>query len=174
MAPSGQGFGLLDIGAIFLVVFALMYAGVQLSKGDLLPADTTTPAEEAVRAEMWTAIDERREARGLDRMPSDRFVRGVAEDTTESLAAASERTDTTEATPRLTNHRLFCSQVPVSVSAENRSTRAVAADLVTALDDSPRRSVLYRPSSRFRTGIGVALLGDSAVAVVRSCEQVDT
>lgn len=173
MGAQRQGFGLLTIGTIFVVVFTLMYGGVELSKGELLPADTTNQTEEDTRAAMWTEINERRADRGLESMPSDRFVRGIAQDTTDTLVSNSSSNGSEPTERPLTNTRLFCTQVPVSVQRSN-DTAATGVALVDALDELPERSTLYRPSAQFRSGIGVAIDDGRVYAVFRSCEQVDT
>lgn len=173
MAHPRQGFGFLTIGAIFFVVFSLMYGGVQLSKGELLPADTTTEAEDDLRAAMWDEIDDRREARDLDSMPSDRFVRGIAQDTTDTFVGERAANGSTEQ-PRLSNTRLFCTQILVDAPYSADSPDRTAALLVDQVGSAGEGEVLNRPPSQFRTGIGIAVEDGTAYAVVRSCEQVDT
>lgn len=173
MVAQREGVGLLTIGTIFVVVFTLMYGGVELSQGELLPADTTNQTEEDTRGAMWTEINERRADRGFEPMPSDRFVRGIAQDTTDTLVADTSSNGTERTERPLTNTRLFCTQVPVSVQRSN-DTAATAVALVDELDDSAERSALYRPSAQFRSGIGVAIDDGRVYAVFRSCEQVDT
>ena len=174
MAHPRQGFGFLTIGAIFFVVFSLMYGGVQLSKGELLPADTTTEAEDDLRAAMWDEIDDRRDARDLKAMPSDRFVRGIAQDTADTFVAEQAATETDDEQPRLSNTRLFCTQVLVEAPYSADSPDRTAALLVDQVGSAGEGEVLYRPPSQFRTGIGIAVEDGTAYAVVRSCEQVDT
>lgn len=174
MAAPRQGFGFLTIGAIFFVVFSLMYGGVQLSKGELLPADTTTDAEDDLRVATLDAINDRRDARDLDPIPGDRFVRGIAQDTTDTYVADLAANGTGDGEPRLSNTRLFCTQVPVNAPYSANSTAETATALVDAVESSGEGAVLYRPTSQFRTGIGVAVEDGTAYAVVRSCEQVDT
>jgi hypothetical protein len=159
----------LTIAAIFVVVFASIYGGVQLSKGELLPADTTTAAEDDLRDAVWEELNDRREARGIDPMPRDRFVRGTAQDTTDTLATEW----TADGEPTLTNHRLFCTQVPArtTVEAPADETAVAVADALVAADET---ETLFRPSGRFRAGMGIARENGTVYAVYRSCEQVDT
>ena len=169
---AGRGqLSVLTIAAIFVVVFASIYGGVQLSKGELLPADTTTPAEDSLRDAVWEELNDRREARGVEPMPRDRFVRGTAQDTTDTLAAEWEA----DAEPTLTNHRLFCTQVPVQTTVDaSASTDETAAPVVDALVAADETEALFRPPSQFRAGMGIAREGGTIYAVYRTCEQVDT
>lgn len=169
---AGRGqLSLLTIAAIFVVVFASMYGGVQLSKGQLLPDDTTTDAEDRLRDAVWEELDDRREARGIDPMPRDRFVRGTAQDTTDTLVAEWGPAEQ----PPLTNHRLFCTQVPVRTTLDGeQSTDEVAATVAAALVAADETDALFRPPGQFRAGMGIAHENGTVYAVYRSCEQVDT
>jgi hypothetical protein len=175
MSARGGGLTPLSIGAVFVVVLALMYGGVQFSKGELLPADTTDETEDALRDAVWTELDERRAARGLDPMPRDRFMRGIAQDTTDTLAAERAETAgwTDGSSPPLVNTRLFCTQVPVRVEVDGseHDPSALVADALVAADDN---GVAFRAPDRFRAGMGIAVHEGTVYAVYRSCEQVDT
>jgi hypothetical protein len=168
----GRGqLSLLTIAAIFVVVFAFMYGGVQFSKGELLPADTTTDAEDRLRDAVWEELDERRTAQGLDPMPRDRFMRGTAQDTTDTLAAEWEA----DGEPTLTNHRLFCTQVPARTTPDPSATTDETAEAVAAaLVAADETDAVFRPSGQFRAGMGIARANGTVYAVYRSCEQVDT
>lgn len=168
----GRGqLSLQTIAAIFVVVFASIYGGVQLSKGELLPPDTTTDEEDRLRDAIWGELNDRREARGIEPMPRDRFMRGTAQDTTETLAAEWG----VDEEPTLTNNRLFCTQVPVrttvDASASRDETAAAVADALVTADET---ETLFRPSGQFRAGMGIARENGTVYAVYRSCEQVDT
>ena len=180
--PSHTGkLDLIDIGAIFVVVFVAISGFVQFSEGELLPPDTTDEREERLRTAVWQELDDRRVARGLDPMPRDRFTRGIAQDTTDALLAdwpagnASGFPGRPNAT--LPNHRLFCAQLPVRVPVGNVSTPpseatvTAVADAIAAADEDDTR---FRPATRFRAGMGIAVRNDTVYAVYRSCEQVDT
>jgi hypothetical protein len=171
----------LDIGAIFVVVFAAIFGFVQFSEGELLPPDTTDEREDRLRTAVWAELDERRDAQGLDPMPRDRFTRGIAQDTTDTLLDDWPEGDTSGFPGRpnatLPNHRLFCTQLPVRVAAGNVSTPpseatvTAVADAIAAADED---DVRFRPSTRFRAGMGIAVRDGTVYAVYRSCEQVDT
>jgi hypothetical protein len=178
MGRAGQ-LDLLTITAIFVVVFALMYGGAQFSEGRLLPEDTTTEAEDDLRSAVWADIDERRDARGLDPMPRDAHVRGIAQDTTDTLVAELSANDppSTLANATLSNTVLFCTQVPVSVPVENATaapTNATAEQVADALVAADDHDVLFRPPSAYRAAMGIAVEKGHIYAVYRSCEQVDT
>lgn len=167
----------LTIAAVFIVVFAGIYAGAEFRDGELLPADTTTAAEDELRTAVWTELDDRRAARGLDPMPRDRFVRGIAQDTTEAVVARRPAAGTspgaTVDVAGLPNQRLFCSRVVTAVPAANASAGTAAA-VADALDAADGNGVLYRSPARFRAGMGIAVHDGTAYAVYRSCERVDT
>lgn len=161
----------LTIATIFVVVFAFIYGGVQLSNGELLPDDTTTDAEDRLRDAVWEELNERRAARGLAPMPNDRFVRGTAQDTTDTLAAEWGPGEE----PTLTNHRLFCTQVPARVdTASSAPTDEAAVAVADALVAADRTETLSRPPGQFRAGMGIARQNGTVYVVYRSCEQVDT
>lgn len=178
MATGGR-LDALTIAAVFVVVFAGMYAGVELREGELLPPDTTTAEEDRLRTAVWGELDERRAARGLAPMPRDRFVRGVAQDTVEAVVARDPGgTGTPGATvdvAGLPNGRLFCSRTVVAVPAANgTATPGTAAAVADALAAAEGSEAIYRSPARFRAGMGIAVHGETVYAVYRSCEQVDT
>lgn len=158
----------LTIAAIFVVVFAFIYGGVQFSKGELLPADTTTAAEDRLHDAVWAELNSRRVAGDLDPIAEDRFMRGTAQDTTDTLAA-----DWSDGEPTLTNNRLFCTQVPARTTLEPSTStdEAAVADALVAAD---RTGALFRPPGQFRAGLGIAREEATVYVVYRSCEQVDT
>lgn len=180
MAARGGDLDLLTIVAIFVVVFGLFVGWIQFSEGELLPQDTTTATEDRLREYVWHELNERRQADGEGRMPSNPSARGIAQDTAEEVPewfadadnGSSPATDT-----RLPNQRPFCTQIPVRVPVANASvepTNATAAAVVDALLASEHRNVLFRPATRFRAGIGVKLVDGAVYVVYRSCEQADT
>lgn len=177
---SGGRLDALTIAAVFLVVFGGMYAGVQFRDGELLPGDTTTPAEDRLRSDVWAELDERRATRGLDPMPRDRFVRGVAQDTTEAAvarhpSAGAGTSGATLDTAGLPNGRLFCTRVVVTVPVGNATASPrTAAAVADALEAADGNGVLYRPPARFHAGMGIAVHDGAVYATYRSCEQVDT
>lgn len=167
----------LAVGVIFFLVFALMYNGLPLSLAEFAPRDTTTDAEDRLADAVWAELNDRRTASGLSTMPSDRFAGGVAQDTTDALAAAAGPGDPGAAVRNvsLTNHRLECTQIPVGVTRDpEASTAETAARIADAFAATDRQPVFDRPKTRFRAGLGVAVEGDRAFAVYRSCEHVDT
>jgi hypothetical protein len=171
MGAGRAQLSLLTIATIFVVVFAFIYGGVQYANGELLPPDTTTEAEYSLRDAVWEELNDRREARGLAPMPHDRFVRGTAQDTTDTLAA--EWAPGTE--PTLTNHRLFCTQVPARVDlAISTPTDEAAVAVADGLAAADRTETLSRPPAQFRAGMGIARENGTVYVVYRSCEQVDT
>jgi hypothetical protein len=180
MAAQKGEIDLLTIAAIFVVVFGLFVGGIQFSEGELLPADTTSRTEDQLRERIWTELNERRAAEGVGRMPPNPSARGIAQDTTNELApgwfgGAENETDPSADT-RLPNDRPFCTQIPVRVAVANASaepTNATATAVVDALVATEHRNVLFRPSSRFRAGIGIELSDGSLYVVYRSCEQAD-
>jgi len=179
MASQRGGLSPLTIGAIFLVVFALLQGGVQFSNGELLPADTTSDREDSLRDVTWNELNEKRAARDLAPMHRDRFVRGIAQDTTDTIAdrASAERPaeDPIGDDRSIPNHRLVCTQVPAAVHVENgTATGDTAAAIADAIETADETNALFRSRSQFRTGIGIAIESDTVYAVFRSCEQVDT
>jgi len=181
MAARSGRLDVIDIGAIFVVVFAAMFGVVQFSEGELLPADTTGEREERLRTAVWQELDERRAAQGRDPMPRDRFTRGIAQDTTDALIEDWPEGELGGFPGRpnatLPNHRLFCTQLPVRVPVGNVSTPpseatvTAVADAIAAADSD---DVRFRPATRFRAGMGIAVRDGDVYAVYRSCEQVDT
>lgn len=177
MAGHGGKLSLLTIAAIFLVVFGLIQGGAQLAEGELLPEKTTTESEDTLRDAIWAELNERREAREERPMPHDRFVRGLAQDTTDSLVAelADGPDDRRIGDVALTNTRLFCTQVPVSVPLnEGRATAETATRVGDALEAAAGPVVFSRSPAQFRAGMGIAVRDDVVYVVYRSCEQVDT
>jgi len=172
----------LTIGAIFVVVFGLLYGGVQFSEGELLPADTTNETEEALRNAVWNELNDRREAQSIDRMPRNKYQRGIAQDTADTLArqwtsGEGDGVDLGEADGRLPNQRPFCTQVAVRVPPDNVTVRPVDDAAVTVADTlqtADEHGVLRRSSSNFRTAMGLTVHDGAVFAVYRSCEQADT
>jgi hypothetical protein len=181
MASHAGQLDLIDIGAIFVVVFLAIAGVVQFSEGELLPPDTTDEREDRLRAAVWQELDERRITQERDPMPRDRFIRGIAQDTTDTLLEDWPDGDTSGFPGRpnatLPNHRLFCTQLPVRVRVGNVSsppseaTVTAVADAIAAADED---DVRFRPATRFRAGMGIAVRDGIVYVVYRSCEQVDT
>lgn len=164
------------VGVIFFLVFAIMYNGVPLSLAEFAPRDTTTDEEDRLADAVWADLNEHRTAGGADPMPADRFTAAVAQDTTDDLATSvgggAPATAVRNAT--LANRRLECTQVAVGVTLDGASTAEAASHLADAFAATDRGPVFDRPTTRFRAGLGVAVEGDRAFAVYRSCERVDT
>lgn len=168
----------LTIGAIFVVVLTLMYGGIQFSEGELLPPDTTNATEDRLRGAIWTELNERRSAAGVDSLPHNRFARGIAQDTADTLVQQGGLNATDDT--RLPNHRPFCTQIParVEVSAlpgddlttDVNGSASIVADALVA----EQRAPLFRPRGRFRAGLGIAVHDGAVTVVYRSCEQADT
>lgn len=174
MVARGGQLSLLTIGAIFLVVFGLIQGGAQLAEGELLPETTTTESEERLRAAVWDELNERRAAAGHAPMPRDRFVRGIAQGTTDDLVAALAADDgnRTVGEVPLSNSRLHCTQVPVAVP--HGEVNGTAAAVATALEAAAGPVVLSRSPALFDAGMGIHVREDVVYVVYRSCEQVDT
>lgn len=172
----------LTIGAIFVVVFGLLYGGIQFTDGELLPADTTNETEDELRTAVWNELNDRREARGIDRMPRNDYQRGIAQDTADTLArqwTPGEATgvDLGAADGRLPNERPFCTQLAVRVPPANVTVTPVEEGAVTVADTLQtvdEYGVLRRSTSNFRTGMAVTVNDGAVFAVYRSCEQADT
>lgn len=173
MGTSSGRLDPLTIGAIFVVVLGSMYAAVLFSEGELFPPDTTDGAEDALRDATWAELNDRRAAEGLDRLPQDRYERGLAQDTVETLVA-EHGANATNRPPdeRLPNAQIVCTQLPASApvsGADRNVTAAALADELMAAGDS----VLLRPSARFSAALGIVIDDDTAYVVYRSCEQAD-
>jgi hypothetical protein len=66
MARSGGGLDALTVAAIFVVVFAAMWAGTAYTRGELVDRDPPDARERRVGAALWDAIVDRRTTWGLD------------------------------------------------------------------------------------------------------------
>lgn len=193
MARRSGALDSLDIAALFIVVFALMYGGVQLSKGELLPEDRNDPREEQLRFALWSAINEDRAERGnvqLDPNKTDTSNAHGVQDVAERLAAvdyfdnATEGSPSTATTsrPNVLSGTVLCSQVPAKTTvtdpAWNDTDRdervpndvadGVARRLATLLLEGDGASVLYREDN-YSNRIGLEIDGSEVYVVYRSC-----
>jgi hypothetical protein len=182
----------LTIAAIFVVVFAAMWGGVQHSRGDLLPAERIEADERQVREALWTGVVEWRADRGLGPPRRVSETTASAQSSAASLATGSRPSDAPnadtsasgtgppEAGPHLTGSNR-CSSLLIRRTVDhpgwsddpgsrlNAATAdEIAADLLAALVAADDAALLERAGT-FRTGLGVAARGDEFVVVYRSC-----
>lgn len=186
MARRRGGLSLLAILAIFVVVLGLMYGGVRLANGELLPGEPADAREDALRSAIRERIDDLRAARGLAPAANDRFQRGIAQDTATAIASSSYFDAPTAAGVAagdggLPNARPFCTQLPAKLTLSdasgapaNRSTNATAAAVVDLFADAKGRTALFRPAGQFRTALGVVIEDGAVHVVYRSCPKMDT
>jgi len=172
----GQGrIGLFTIASIFVVVFALMYGGVQYANGELLPDRTLSDEEHRIKAALWGEIDELRT--DADRPAAirsgyhDVAAQGTAiqlanADRAEAFAGGISGPGADSAIP---NGGPFCSQMAVAVSDETGSSDRIADQALrnfTTIDGG--REVLLRGDG-YVNGIGVVRSGADVYVVYRSC-----
>jgi hypothetical protein len=187
MATHRGGLSGLAIGAIFVVVFATMWGGVQYARGDLLDHEPPTELETQLRADVWDAVNEQRAARGLDPAQRDTATRQGAQETAVRLVtmeyfaeptAAGIRADANRTLP---NRMGFCYQTPVKLAVTEPGwspdaeqppsdgvTRTVAGrvtDLLMSVDEP----TVVTQSNEQKHGLGVAVDGDVVYAVYRTC-----
>lgn len=181
MAPQRGQLSPLTIAAIFVVVFAVMYSGVQFSKGELLPDVSSDADEEELRAAVWAELNERRADRGVGPVSGNRFERGIAQDTAKELAAMSYFNASTAAGVvdgnggQLPNSRLFCTQIPVKLTLSGAdSTNATATAVVDLLASTNGSEALFRGAGQYRSALGVSIDDGVVYVAYRSCPNVDT
>lgn len=179
MATQSGQLRLPVIVAIFFVVFGLIHGTTQLQGPELVRPDPTTEREDQLRSAIWDELNDRRASNGIERMQHDQFMRGIAQDTTDTLVAdqlaAQTPPDAVGELP-LSNDRLFCTQVSVRVSlaSPTRPPNEVAVAVVDALESADRTGVIFRPAGQFHAGMGIAIHDGAVYVVYRSCERVDT
>lgn len=172
----GQGgIGLFTIASIFVVVFALMYGGVQFANGELIPDRELGEDERQIRAAIWDEVAQLRAEAGRPEAIRAGYHEVAAQGTAIRVADA-ERSEPfagaisgPSAGSDLPNGGPFCSQVAVAVSADAGSSERIADQAVrelTGVDGG--REVLLRGDG-YVNGIGVVRSGPDVFVVYRSC-----
>lgn len=171
----GQGqIGLFTITSIFVVVFALMYGGVQFANGELIPDRELDDDEQRIRAAVWHEVEQLRAEAGRPAAIRSRYHQVAAQGTAIRVADADRSEPFAGAisgpsTDDLPNGGPFCSQVAVSVTAEAKSPERIASQALrdlTAVDGG--RAVLLRGDG-YVNGIGVVRSESDVYVVYRSC-----
>jgi hypothetical protein len=186
----------LTVGAIFLVVFAAMWGGVEYREGDLLPEQSIDPDERQLGEALWEELGGWRADQRLDpfrRVPS---VDAAAQTAAVAVAggSASGAMSETRAPAADPNRGADanrsgdprCSQLAVRYTVGHPGWRrtagsddgrqdpavadAVATALLAALVTADDDELLRRPGT-FRSGIGVATGDETVYVVYRSCAQ---
>ncbi|PSP86573.1 hypothetical protein BRC83_00220 [Halobacteriales archaeon QS_1_68_17] len=182
--PTGD-LGLLSVGAIFVVVLAVMWGGVQYSRGQLVPEDAVEERERHVRIALWDSYSEWRADRGLDPVRKSRPVDELAQGTAREFAAGEHDAGASNSSDRLTTSsgqhsevrcaRLLASYDVVHPNWEESSlgvpgtspiAHAVADRLLAALVAADTAGVMRHTGPGW-TGIGVVVeKRDLSVAVL--------
>ena len=174
------------IGVIFVVVFAGMYGGLQYMRGDLVPESPDDLQEQDIENAIWSEMAERWD--GPDQIDTNRAegVRIEAEKTAERLASPgspvgpSAYAPTPNTTAQLPDDHGTCEQSVVAVTVPSgydettskpismQVAGVVAQRAVEKLRGTDGTDVL-RSTDQRNHGIGVAIAGDLAYVVHRSC-----
>ena len=188
MARVGGQIPLSSIGVIFVLVFAGMYGAVQFAEGDLLSENPADIREREVANALWTIVSSWRADRNLQSATRVERVRIEAQETAELLESEGRSIDAVAAGPAskdstsLPNGHAECDQLATSVAVpppgyDDVATKTVsmqvsedvAAKAFAKLRTVDSAGVLDR-SSRSMNGVGVAIDGDRAYVVYRSCQ----
>ncbi|MDG5775397.1 hypothetical protein VB773_10990 [Haloarculaceae archaeon H-GB2-1] len=170
--PTGD-LHLLTIATIFVVVFALMWAGVQHSRGQLITDDGLDEREAALQTAIWDEIDRTRATRGLEPTTRRPRITGDAQTVARAFAAGNVSAgpmgteEAANVTANLTRPNL-CSQV--LVNADRRPTESLSNRVLDRLVATDDEAVLFRNPS-FLSGLGVVVHQHEVYVVYRSCAQ---
>lgn len=172
----GQGrIGLFTIASIFVVVFALMYGGVQFANGELLPDRELDDEERQIQAAIWQEIDRLRAEAGRPEVIRSGYHEVAAQGTALRLVETHRSGSFTGAISgpatdsALPNGGPFCSQAAVAVRAESWTPDRIGVEAVRALASlDGGREMLHRGDG-YVNGIGVVRSGTDVFVVYRSC-----
>jgi len=193
MARRSGALDPLDIAAVFVVVFALMYGGVQFTRGELLPEDRNDARETQLRYAVWDALNDNRTEQGyavLDPNDTDTDKAHGVQDVAERLAAdgyfgnvsEGHPTDEPAAQSAVTTGTVLCEQAPAMTTVTDPAWNDTASDervdgdladsvgarLATLLLKGYGPDVAYRGPS-FSNRIGLEVDGQQVYVVYRSC-----
>lgn len=188
MARRAGDLSLLTIGAIFVVVFTAMWAGVQYSRGELVPEETMDARERQLRVALWTTLRQWRADRGLDPVQKTPRVTSAAQEAANEFAdgnrSAGGMTDTRSPEAPQPAGRAWCSQVPIQYTVshpkwnETAGSQAKISPIADAVSDAvfpvlvaADETGLLRRTGAFLNGIGVVADGNELYVVYRSCAQ---